>query len=56
MDKLQYSLEMYEDHALISGAIACDVLDILIKFCKLEGFTHLTIRPDGKPGFMLVKK
>lgn len=56
MDKLQYSLEVYEDHALISGPIAFDVLAILMKFCKVEGFTHLTVRPDGKPGFMLVKK
>ena len=55
MDKFKYSLEVYEDHCFINGSLTPEVLVSLIEFCKIEGFTHLANRVDGKPGFMLIK-
>lgn len=56
MDKLKYSLEVYEEYAYITGPLCANSLIILMELCKLEGFTHLKGRDDGQPGFILVKK
>lgn len=51
---LKYSIEVYEDHAIILGWLAPEVLVLLTRLCKKEGFTHITSNQDGK-GFKLVK-
>lgn len=51
---LKYSLEVYEDHALIKGWLDSNMLTLLVKVCKKHGFTHLAQNGDG--GFKLVKK
>lgn len=52
---MKYSITVYEDHAIITGWLTSDVLILLIKLCKKEGFTHLTHNPHGE-GFKLVRK
>lgn len=51
----EYSITVYKDYALIRGWLTSDILTVLIKLCKKEGFTHLTSNDDGK-GFKLVRK
>jgi hypothetical protein len=51
----EYSVEVFEDYALIRGWLSSDVLTYLIKLCKKEGFTHLTHTDDGRQGFKLVR-
>lgn len=51
-----YSIEVYEDHAIICGWIPTDVLKLMIKLCKKEGFTHMTPNDDGKSGFKMLRK
>jgi hypothetical protein len=51
----KYVLAIYEDYALINGKLSSDILLLLIKLCKKEGFTHMTHRDDGKPGFKLIR-
>jgi|GEM_PF-4772451 hypothetical protein len=51
--QVKYSILVYEDHAVISGLLSCEVLDVLIKLCEHEGFTHLT---PNEEGFKLVRK
>jgi len=55
MKNPKYSLEVYEDHAIIRGWLSSDTLILLTKLCKKEGFTHLTICDDGTQGFKLIK-
>ncbi len=50
---MKYSIEVYEDYAIIKGWLTSDVLTLLIKLFKKEGFTHMQSF-DG--GFKLVKK
>ncbi len=52
---LQYSIEVYDDHAIINGWLTTDILKLLVRLCGKHGFTHLT-NNDGKPGFKLVKR
>ena len=52
----KYSIEVYEDHAIIKGWLSSDVLCLLVNLCKEEGFTHLTQIDDGSRGFKLVKR
>ncbi len=49
-----YEIRVYEDYAIITGWLTSDILKVLIRLCKQEGFTHLTNNPDGK-GFRLIK-
>jgi len=49
-----YSIEVFKDFAIIKGCLTSDILQVLVKLCKKEGFTHLTMH-DGQ-GFKLVKK
>ena len=51
----KYIIEVYEDHAIISGWLSADMLKTLVKLCKKEGFTHL-VPNEGKPGFKVVRK
>jgi hypothetical protein len=51
-----YSIHVYEDYAIIRGGLTSDILTMLIKLCKKEGFTHITSANDGKEGFKLVRK
>ena len=53
--KLKYSLEVYEDYAIINGWLTTDMLTLIVRLCKKEGFTHLTNNGD-KLGFNLVRK
>lgn len=55
MSKLKYSIEVYDDHAIIQGLLSSDILTLLTRLCRKEGFTHLT-KNNEKPGFKLVKK
>lgn len=55
MREPKYSLEVYEDHAIIRGNLTSQMLVLLIKLCKEEGFTHITHADDGKQGFKLVR-
>lgn len=48
-----YSIHVFEDHAIIQGFLTSDVLTILIRLCRQEGFTHLVPFDDG---FKLVKQ
>ncbi len=50
---VKYSISVYEDHAIITGCLSPDVLDLLIKLCSDEGFTHLVFNEGG---FKLVRK
>lgn len=54
VEKPLYSLEIYKDHALISGWLTTDMLTVLIRLCKKHGFTHLCMQSDQE-GFKLVK-
>jgi len=55
MTKPNYSIEVYNDHAIIQGLLSSDVLVLLLKLCEKEGFTYL-VPNDDKPGFKLVYK
>ncbi len=52
----KYSIEVYEDHAIIRGWVTSDILTQLIRLFKKEGFKHITSTEDGTPGFKLVRK
>lgn len=54
MHSPQYSIEVYEDHAIIKGWLSSDVLTTLVRLCEKEGFTHI-VSNDGV-GFKLVRK
>lgn len=56
MNTPKFSLEVFEDHAMIRGWLDVKTLDVLFKLCKWYGFTHLTQTDDGQQGFKLVKK
>jgi hypothetical protein len=56
MKEPKYSICVYEDHAIIRGWLPSDVLILLLRLCKKEGFTLITRPDDGIPGFKLVKK
>lgn len=48
----KYSLEVFEDHAIIKGWITSEMLNVLIKLCRKEGFKFLA---PYEGGFKLVK-
>lgn len=50
---MKYSIEVYEDHALIKGWLTMSMLKVLMRLCKEEGFTYLT---QCEQGFKLIKK
>ena len=52
----KYSIEVYEDHAITRGCISSEMLVLLIRLCKKEGFIYITAPDDGTRGFKLVKK
>jgi hypothetical protein len=51
---MKYSIEVYEDHAIIRGPLSADVLLLLTRLCKKEGFTHMT--GYGENAFKLFRK
>ena len=51
-----YSIEVYDDCAIIRGWLTAKVLTLLIRLCCKEGFTHMDNIGDGTQGFKLVKK
>lgn len=55
MSKFEYSLKVYDTHALIEGWVTAEVFTILTNLCRDHGFTLITSN-DGCPGFKLVKK
>ena len=56
MKQPKYSIEVHENHAVIRGWLTSDILLMLVKLCKKEGFTHITDTGDGTQGFKLVRK
>jgi len=52
----KFSLIVYDDCAIIRGKMTVEVLTLLFKFCKKEGFTHLTNTDDSVQGFKFVRK
>jgi hypothetical protein len=54
-NNLEYSIEVYKDHAIIKGWLSTDVLKLIFNLCKKEGFTHMTSN-ENQQGFKLVKK
>jgi hypothetical protein len=46
-NKLKYSIEVYKDHAIIRGCLTSNVLTLLIKLCKEEGFTIKLCKEEG---------
>ena len=50
----KFSMEVYEDHAIITGMLTSDILIMLTRFCKKYGFTHMT-HNGNKPGFKLIR-
>lgn len=55
MHQLKYSIEVYENYALIYGKITIDLLEFLIQLFKKEGFDYLTSN-DANSAFKFVKK
>ena len=55
-DELKFSLQIYEDYALITGWLSSDMLKLLIRVCEKHGFTHMTNNSDARGGFKLVRK
>ena len=51
----KYSIEVYEDHALIRGKLLASVFTLLVSLCRDEGFTHIISLDKGGLGFKLVK-
>ena len=51
----KYSIQVFEDQAIIKGFLSSDVLAMIIKLCLEEGFVYLKCNKDGK-GFKLIKK
>ncbi len=52
--KFEFSIIVFDDHAIIEGKLSSDVLVMLIKFCEKQGFTHMTNTESGI-GFKLVR-
>ena len=48
----KFSLEVYDDHAIIRGWLTSDILVLLTRLCKKYGFKYLA-SCDG--GFKLTK-
>ncbi len=55
-EESKYSIEVFEEHAIIRGSLPTDVLMLFIDLCRKEGFTYLTHMDDGELGFKLVKE
>jgi hypothetical protein len=51
---LKYSIEVYENHAIIKDKLCSDALIVLINLCAQEGFTHLKCHEEEF--FKFVKK
>jgi len=54
--KPNYSITVYEDHAIIRGWIQTETFSLLLQVCEKEGFTHITAIHDGSDGFKLIKQ
>ena len=48
-----YSLEVYDDHAIIKGWLTSDMIKVLLKLCNKEGFKYFS---PFTGGFKLVKE
>ena len=54
-NKMEYSIEVFDDYAVIKGSISSDVLNFLLKLCEDEGFKYMV--PNYQDvGFRLVKE
>lgn len=51
----RYSIDVYEDHALIEGCLTSESLALVIKLCQEEGFDYLT-SGDEHVKFKLIRK
>lgn len=45
--RIEFSLEVYEDHAIIRGLLTSDELTLLIKFCGVCGFKYISSCDSG---------
>ncbi len=55
MSKLKFSVEVYEDFAIVKGTITSEMLMLIIRLCKKEGFTYFTYT-DQENEFKLERK
>jgi len=53
MEKPEFSITVYKDHAIIMGFLTADILSVLIELCEKTGFTHMIFIENG---FKLVRK
>ena len=51
-EEIKFSIEIYEDYAIIRGWLTSDVLILLTKLCKKYGFKYLS---SFEGGFKLTK-
>lgn len=52
---MKYSIEVYEDHAIVNGFLPSDVLKFLTILLKKEGLNYVT-HNGNKSGFKFVRK
>lgn len=52
---LEYSIEVYKDHAIVRGSLTAAILIALVTLCKEEGFKYMQNIGDGTQGFKFVK-
>lgn len=55
-EKINYSIEVYSDYAIIKGKLAPDVLFFLLQLCQKEGFTHMIRDDNDSKGFKLFRQ
>jgi hypothetical protein len=51
-----YSLEIYENHAIIKGTLGVDIYVKILGFCSQMGFRRVRKTDDGSEGIKLVRK
>ena len=57
MTTFKFSIDVYDDYAIIRGGLTCDILLLIIRISKKEGFTHMiSFEDNGHVGFKLVKQ
>ena len=52
----QYSLEIYENHAIIRGTLNVEIYVKILEFCSQMGFRRVRKTDDGSEGIKLVRK
>ena len=57
MSEFKYSIEIYDDRAIIRGRLNLKILNSIFRLCRKEGFTHVAEvdHNEGISRFRLVK-